>query len=212
MPFLLAYLILLMTVAMPMMQLESNLAQFGGDGNCGIFSTVPLFLGMGYALTLYVILRVVAHSLPVSDVLLQIAGGSSVPWPGSCPGGWMANNHTCYAIKHGSVPCRSLRSRFVDSFRQLTLGEGVPLLHGDQVALVPSKSYQQEATGCMPDLYTPLPPYDFRRQQALVDHTFDNIRVQPLLSMAAIWVLVFTPRPRWIHPTQERASHDFLMR
>ncbi|XP_075726166.1 sodium-dependent proline transporter-like [Rhipicephalus microplus] len=101
-PFLLAYLILLMTVAMPMMQLESNLAQFAGDGNCGIFSTVPLFLGMGYALTLYVILRVVAHSLPVSDVLLQIAGGSSVPWPGSCPGGWMANNHTCYAIKHGS--------------------------------------------------------------------------------------------------------------
>ncbi|XP_037521614.2 sodium-dependent proline transporter [Rhipicephalus sanguineus] len=193
-PFLLAYLVLLATVAMPMMQLESSLAQFSGDGNCGIFSTVPLFLGTGYALTLYVILRVVADTLPLSDVLLQIAGvgGSSVPWANSCPGGWAANNRTCYAIKQGSVPCRSLRSRFVDSFRRLSLGEGVPILYGDQVALVPSKSYLEEAAGCMPDLYTPLPPYDFRRQQSLVEHTFDNIRVQPLLSMAAIWVLVFT--------------------
>ncbi|XP_075559894.1 sodium-dependent nutrient amino acid transporter 1-like [Dermacentor variabilis] len=192
-PFLLAYLVVLATVAMPMLQLESNLAQFAGDGNCGVFSTVPLFLGTGYALTLYVVLRVVADSLPLSDMLLQMAGvgGSTVPWSGSCPGGWTANNRTCYAIKQGLVPCRLLRGRFVDSFRRVALGEGLPLLRGDQVVLVPSKSYHQDAAGCMPDLYTPAPTYDFRRQQSWADHTFDHIRAQPLLSMAAIWVLVF---------------------
>ncbi|XP_065303486.1 uncharacterized protein [Dermacentor albipictus] len=192
-PFLLAYLVVLATVAMPMLQLESNLAQFAGDGNCGIFSTVPLFLGTGYALTLYVILRVVADSLPLSDVLLQMAGvgGSTVPWSGSCAGGWTANNRTCYAIKRGSVPCRMLRGRFVDSFRRVALGEGLPLLRGDQVVLVPSKSYHNNATGCMPDLYTQAPTYGFRRQQSWAEHTFDNIRAQPLVSVAAIWVLVF---------------------
>ncbi|KAH6943378.1 hypothetical protein HPB50_020651 [Hyalomma asiaticum] len=161
-PFLLAYLVLLATVAMPMMHLESNLAQFAGDGNCGIFSAVPLFLGTGYALTLYVVLRVVADSLPLSDLLLQMAGlgGSSVPWAGSCPGGWVTNNRSCYAIRQGSVPCRSLRGRFVDLFRRLALGEGLPLLHGDHMALVPSESYHDDAAGCMPELYTPVPPLE----------------------------------------------------
>ncbi|XP_065303491.1 uncharacterized protein [Dermacentor albipictus] len=118
-------------------------------------------------------------------------GGSTIPWSGSCPGGWTANNRTCYAIKRGSVPCRLLRGRFVDSFRRVALGEGLPLLRGDQVVLVPSKSYHNDATGCMPDLYTPAPTYDFRRQQSWAEHTFDHIRAQPLVSMAAIWLLVF---------------------
>lgn len=44
-PFLLAYLTILASIAMPIMHLESGLAQFSGDGNRGIFSTVPLFMG-----------------------------------------------------------------------------------------------------------------------------------------------------------------------
>ncbi|KAK8757826.1 hypothetical protein V5799_004545 [Amblyomma americanum] len=115
MPFLVAYLTLLATVAMPMMQLESNLAQFAGDGNCGIFTTVPLFFGTGYALTLYVLLRVVADTVPLSDVLVQMAG-------------------------------------MTDTF----------------------------AWG-----------RDRRRQHSWVEQSFENIRAQPLLCIAALWLLVF---------------------
>ncbi|KAK8786916.1 hypothetical protein V5799_023309 [Amblyomma americanum] len=193
MPFLVAYLTLLATVAMPMMQLESNLAQFAGDGNCGIFTTVPLFFGTGYALTLYVLLRVVADTVPLSDVLVQMAGMTDTfAWGGGqCPGGWSANNRTCYTIRKGSTLCRTVRSRLSGSFQRQALGEGLPLLRGDLVVLVPSKAYRHEATNCTPDLYTPAPGYDFRRQHSWVEQSFENIRAQPLLCIAALWLLVF---------------------
>ncbi|XP_077491180.1 uncharacterized protein LOC144101835 [Amblyomma americanum] len=193
MPFLVAYLTLLATVAMPMMQLESNLAQFAGDGNCGIFTTVPLFFGTGYALTLYVLLRVVADTLPLSDVLVQMAGMTDTfAWGGGqCPGGWSANNRTCYTIRKGSTLCRTVRSRLSGSFQRQALGEGLPLLRGDLVVLVPTKAYRHEATNCTPDLYTPAPAYDFRRQHSWVEQSFENIRAQPLLCIAALWLLVF---------------------
>ncbi|XP_037570649.2 sodium- and chloride-dependent neutral and basic amino acid transporter B(0+) [Dermacentor silvarum] len=104
MPFLLAYLAFLGVVAFPIMHLESNLAQFAGDGNFGVFSTVPLFIGVGYTMSLYAIVHIVADSVPVSDQLhylfdsLREAGGNE------CRNGLLlAPNRTCYVPKHTFV-------------------------------------------------------------------------------------------------------------
>ncbi|XP_077534603.1 uncharacterized protein LOC144146534 [Haemaphysalis longicornis] len=102
-PFLLAYLVFLGGVAYPMMRLESNLAQFAGDGNRGIFSTVPFFIGVGYSMTLYMVTHAVADSLPLSESLrLLFLWRRTIYWPHECPGAWLTQNSSCYAIKNGS--------------------------------------------------------------------------------------------------------------
>ncbi|KAH7967774.1 hypothetical protein HPB52_002317 [Rhipicephalus sanguineus] len=103
-PFLLACFAFLLFVAFPAMRLESNLAQFVGDGNRGIFSTVPLFFGIGYAVTTYVVSHVVADTLALADALaLLLSLTRSFDWHHDCPGGWMTRNFSCYAIRPGSM-------------------------------------------------------------------------------------------------------------
>ncbi|XP_075559280.1 sodium-dependent acetylcholine transporter-like [Dermacentor variabilis] len=102
-PFLLAYLAFLGCVAFPVLRLESNLAQFAGDGNTGIFTTVPFFIGVGYSMTTYALAHAVADTVPLSDALaLLLSWTRSFDWHHDCPGGWMTRNFSCHAIRRGS--------------------------------------------------------------------------------------------------------------
>ncbi|KAK8769638.1 hypothetical protein V5799_013897, partial [Amblyomma americanum] len=138
-----------------------------GGSNAAMFPMMFIFYGggTGYALTLYVLLRVVADMVPLSDVLVQMAGMmETFPWGGGqCPGGWSVNNRTCYTIRKGSTLCRAVRSMFSYLFERDELVEGVPLLRGDLVVLVPSRVYRHEAANCTPDLHTPAPVYDLEQ-------------------------------------------------
>ncbi|KAH7952830.1 hypothetical protein HPB49_001560 [Dermacentor silvarum] len=191
-PFLLAYFAFLGFVTFPAMRLESNLAQFAGDGNRGIFSTVPLFFGIGYTITAYVVSHAVADTMALSDALaLLMSWTRSFDWHHDCPGGWMTRNFSCYAILRGSTPCKLARDELTGTFRDDTLTEGLPLATGNQVLLVPSKHYKDEADGCIPDLPDTAAPYHFRRQAIWEPGAFDLFRAEPIFAIAVIWLLVF---------------------
>ncbi|XP_075543815.1 sodium-dependent proline transporter-like [Dermacentor variabilis] len=191
-PFLLAYFAFLGFVTFPAMRLESNLAQFAGDGNRGIFSTVPLFMGIGYTITAYVVFRAVTDTMALSDALaLLLSWTRSFDWHHQCPGWWMTRNFSCYAILHGSTPCKLARDELTDSFRHDISTEGLPVASGNQVLLVHSKHYKDEAEGCIPDLPDTGAPYHFRRQAIWEPGAFDLIRAEPLFAIAVIWLLVF---------------------
>ncbi|XP_077534300.1 sodium- and chloride-dependent glycine transporter 2-like [Haemaphysalis longicornis] len=195
-PFLLAYLVFLGTVALPIMRLESNLAQFSGDGNRGIFSAVPLFIGLGYTMSLYAIVHIVGDSVPVSDQLLFLFGSlrNFTSWS-DCPH-FMTPNRTCYPLhRHGFALCKTARARLADAFRKQALSHGVPAVGtGEhmQVVLVPPKVYQHDVAGCLPAVPNYLQQYLVRRQQAdWSASSLTYIRAPPLLSLAAVWMLVF---------------------
>ncbi|KAH6932637.1 hypothetical protein HPB50_008209 [Hyalomma asiaticum] len=157
-PFLLAYLAFLVAVAFPIMRLESNLAQFAGDGNRGIFSTVPLFIGLGITMSLYAIVHMVGDSVPVSDQLLFVLDSlREATWNECLNGLLLPPNRTCFVPRHAFV-------------------------------------YRQEMTGCLPGVYSYLQPYQPRRHATWFEDSWSaqsEIRAEPLLSLAAIWVVVF---------------------
>ncbi|KAL3197702.1 hypothetical protein MRX96_044780 [Rhipicephalus microplus] len=191
-PFLLACFAFLLFVALPVMRLESNLAQFVGDGNRGIFSTVPLFFGIGYALTAYVLSHVVADTMALADALaLLMSLTKSFDWHHNCPGGWMTRNFSCYAIRPGSAPCKLARDDLTDTFRHDTTSEGIPVSSGNKVILIPSEQYKDEATGCIPDLPDTAAPYHFRRQTIWEPGAIDSFWAEPVFAIAVIWLLVF---------------------
>ncbi|XP_077534568.1 uncharacterized protein LOC144146497 [Haemaphysalis longicornis] len=191
-PFLLAYLVFLGGVAYPMMRLESNLAQFAGDGNRGIFSTVPLFIGVGYSMTVYMVTHVVADSVPLSDSLtLLFLWRRTIYWPHECPGAWMTKNSSCYAISHGSTPCKPVRDWLSKSSQRAAVSEGLPVAAGDRVTLVVASAYYQVARGCIPDLQDSAPPYDFRGEYAWVPHSYGLLWTTPVFAVAAVWLTVF---------------------
>ncbi|XP_077513001.1 uncharacterized protein LOC144124233 [Amblyomma americanum] len=143
------------------MRLESNLAQFAGDGNRGIFSTVPLFLGVGYSMTAYAVIHAVADIAPLSDALaLLLSWTRSFEWHHDCPGGWMTRNFTCYTIRRGSTPCKVVRQHLANSLRHSTLTEGMPVAIGSEVLLVDARTYKEEAETCILDLPDTASPYD----------------------------------------------------
>ncbi|XP_065302788.1 uncharacterized protein [Dermacentor albipictus] len=191
-PFLLAYFAFLGFVTFPAMRLESNLAQFAGDGNRGIFSTVPLFMGIGYTTTAYVVFRAVTDTMALSDALaLLLSWTRSFDWHHECPGWWMTRNFSCYAILHGSMPCKLARDELTDTFRHDMSTEGLPVASGNQVLLVHSKHYKDEAEGCIPDLPDTGAPYHLRRQAVWEPGALDLLRAEPLFTIAVIWLLVF---------------------
>ncbi|XP_037567915.1 sodium-dependent acetylcholine transporter [Dermacentor silvarum] len=191
-PFLLAYFAFLGFVAFPAMRLESNLAQFAGDGNRGIFSTVPLFFGIGYTITAFVVSHAVADTMALSDALaLLMTWTRSFDWHHDCPGGWMTRNFSCYAILRGSTPCKLARDELTDTFGQGMSTEGLPVASGNRVLLVPSRHYKAEADGCIPDLPDTAAPYHFRRQAIWEQGAFDLFRTEPVFAIAVIWLLVF---------------------
>ncbi|KAH6943590.1 hypothetical protein HPB50_024777 [Hyalomma asiaticum] len=192
-PFLLAYLTFLGCVAFPILRLESNLVQFVGDGNRGIFSTVPLFIGLGYSMTVYALVHAVADTVQLSDALsLLLSWTKSFDWHHECPGGWMTRNFSCQAVRRGSIPCKLARDRIAEIFRRTVRTEGVPLAGKDVVKLVPMSSYEQFVNdGCIPDLENTAPPYDFRRQPIWEHTSYDVTRAGPAFAIAAIWLLVF---------------------
>ncbi|XP_077512898.1 sodium- and chloride-dependent neutral and basic amino acid transporter B(0+)-like [Amblyomma americanum] len=199
-PFLLAYLAFLGVVAFPIMRLESNLAQFAGDGNRGIFSTVPLFIGLGYTMSLYAIVHMVGDSVPVSDQLLYLLGSArEAAWNDCSHGVLLAPNRTCYVPRHAISLCRITRARLVEAFRLQALSQGMPAVGaagGEDlpVALVPPEVYRHDMDACMHGVYNYLQPYQQRRPSDWVEedfHSLSDIRAQPFLSLAAVWVLVF---------------------
>ncbi|XP_075744393.1 sodium- and chloride-dependent neutral and basic amino acid transporter B(0+)-like [Rhipicephalus microplus] len=103
-PFLLAYLAFLGAVAFPVMHLESNLAQFAGDGNRGIFSPVPLFIGLGITMSLYAIVHMVSDSVVVSEQLLFLLDSLREPtWDACLNGLLLPHNRTCYVPRHAFI-------------------------------------------------------------------------------------------------------------
>ncbi|KAL1416753.1 hypothetical protein MTO96_000699 [Rhipicephalus appendiculatus] len=192
-PFLLACFAFLLFVAYPALRLESNLAQFVGDGNRGIFSTVPLFFGIGYALTAYVVSHVVADTMALADALaLLMSLTRSFDWHHDCPGGWMTRNFSCYAIRPGSTPCKLARDDLTDTFRHETSTEGIPVASGSKVLLIPSEHYKDNAAGCIPDLPDTAAPYHFRRQAIWEPGAYDSFRAEPVFAIAIIWLLIWS--------------------
>ncbi|XP_049520441.1 sodium- and chloride-dependent glycine transporter 2-like [Dermacentor silvarum] len=213
-PFLLAYLAFLGAVAFPLMRLESNLGQFAGDGNRGIFSTVPLFIGLGYTMSLYAIVHMVGDSVPVSDQLLYLLDSLHDATWNDCPTGLLlAPNRTCYVPRHAFSLCRIARARLMEAFRRQPLSHGVPsVAEGPDfsVVLVPPKVYRHEMAGCLPAVYNYLQPYQpcvcdtpcslltfffsSRRHAGWFEDgwpALSEIRAEPILSLAAIWMVVF---------------------
>ncbi|XP_065286341.1 sodium- and chloride-dependent glycine transporter 2-like [Dermacentor albipictus] len=198
-PFLLAYLAFLGVVAFPIMHLESNLAQFAGDGNFGVFSAVPLFIGVGYTMSLYAIVHMVADSVPVSDQLhylfdsLRQAGGNE------CRNGLLlASNRTCYVPRHTLSLCRTTRAQLAEAFRRHSLNQGIPVVEsgskGAHVVLVPPEIFRHDMAGCLPGVYNYLQPYQPRRHANWLEESssaLSEIQAQPLLSLAAVWMVVF---------------------
>ncbi|KAL1471143.1 hypothetical protein MTO96_023863 [Rhipicephalus appendiculatus] len=197
-PFLLAYLAFLGAVAFPVMRLESNLAQFAGDGNRGIFSPVPLFIGLGITLSLYAIVHMVGDSVAVSDQLLFLLDSlREATWDDCLNGLLLPPNRTCYVPRHAFSLCRNTRARLVEAFRRQPLSHGVPTVQEGQdfsVVLVPAKVYRQEMAGCLPGVYSYLQPYQPRRHAGWFEESWSaqsEIRAEPFLSLAAIWMVVF---------------------
>ncbi|XP_075540104.1 uncharacterized protein LOC142575013 [Dermacentor variabilis] len=162
-PFLLAYLAFLCVVTFPVMCLENNLAQFTGDGNSGIFSAVPLFIGLGYTMSLYAIVHVVGDSVPVSDQLLYLLDSLRDAAWNDCPNGLLlAPNRTCYVPRHAFSLCRTTRARLTEAFRRQPLSNGVPAVAEGpdlSVVLLPPKVYRSEMADCLPGVYNYLQPY-----------------------------------------------------
>ncbi|XP_064489426.1 sodium-dependent dopamine transporter-like isoform X2 [Ornithodoros turicata] len=190
-PFLVAYLTLLATIAMPIMHLESNLGQFAGDGNRGIFSTVPLFIGLGYTMTMYAVLHSIGDSVTLSENLIQFLKSlKATPWVG-CDQQWVSDNRTCYTIRPGMPLCRTLRLSLAESFRSRSYQYGLPLIHGEEVVLVPAFTYNEEGSNCVPGLYSSLQSYYLYRHGSWANTSFSHVESHPLLSVAAIWMFVF---------------------
>ncbi|XP_054923108.2 sodium-dependent acetylcholine transporter-like [Dermacentor andersoni] len=162
-PFLLAYLAFLCVVTFPVMRLENNLAQFAGDGNIGIFSAVPLFIGLGYTMSLYAIVHVVSDSVPVSDQLLYLLDSLRDATWNDCPNGLLlAPNRTCYVPRRAFSLCRTTRARLTEAFRRQPLSSGMPAVAEGQepsVVLLPPKVYRSEMADCLPGVYNYLQPY-----------------------------------------------------
>ncbi|XP_065312355.2 uncharacterized protein [Dermacentor albipictus] len=206
-PFLLAYLAFLGCVAFPVLRLESNLAQFAGDGNMGIFSTVPFFIGVGYSMTTYALAHAVADTVPLSDALALLSSWTrSFDWHHDCPGGWMTRNLSCHAIRRGSIPCKLARERLTHIYHRVELTEGVPLAGKDGVKLVPASSYEQSGV-CIPDLADTALPYDFRRHSIWEQSSYDMTRAEPVFAIAAIWLLVFAIAHRGLLRLKTMWSH-----
>ncbi|XP_077532615.1 sodium- and chloride-dependent glycine transporter 1-like [Haemaphysalis longicornis] len=175
-----------------MLRLESNLAQFAGDGNRGIFSTVPLFIGVGYSMTVYAVTHAVADMVPLSDSLaLLLLWTKTFDWHRDCPGGWMSQNSSCYAIKRGSTPCKLARSQVTSGSQHVARSEGLPVASGSRVSLVHPSAYTVVAQNCIPDLQTSVPPYDFRRERDWVPSSYELRRTAPMYVVAGVWLMVF---------------------
>nr|XP_054923929.1 sodium-dependent proline transporter-like [Dermacentor andersoni] len=198
-PFLLAYLAFLGVVAFPIMHLESNLAQFAGDGNFGVFSTVPLFIGVGYTMSLYAIVHMVADSVPVSDQLYYLFDSLRQAGGNECRNGvLLASNRTCYVPRHTFSLCRTTRAQLAQAFRRQSLNQGMPVVEsgskGAHVVLVPPEVYRHDMAGCLPGVYNYLQPYQPLRHANWLEGSssaLSEIQAQPLLSLAAVWMVVF---------------------
>ncbi|KAM7304597.1 hypothetical protein ISCGN_014497 [Ixodes scapularis] len=142
-------------------------------------------------MSLYAILHIVGDSVAMSDYLMYfLTSLKSAPWT-DCPEGWPTHNRTCYPIRQNATLCRSVRHRLMDTFRRQPFSQGIPLTSGDLVVLVPPKSYRDAAAGCVPGLYGPLQSFYMRRQNDWMESSFSQIQAQPLISLAAVWMLVF---------------------
>ncbi|XP_077491604.1 sodium- and chloride-dependent neutral and basic amino acid transporter B(0+)-like [Amblyomma americanum] len=157
-PFMLAYLALLVAVAMPIMHLESSLAQFSEDGNRGIFGAVPLFIGLGYTMSLCAVMHILGDSVTLSQHLLHLVSSlRNLSWSGCPAGELVASDRTCYAAP--APLCSNVRSRLAESFRREQLDQGLPTSGGSDGALVvavPARDYRHEAAGCIPGVYNPV--------------------------------------------------------
>lgn len=190
-PFLVAYLTFLATIAMPIMHLESSLGQFSGGGNRGIFSSVPLFIGLGYTMTLYATLHIIGDSVPLSDHLACLFSSLfESPWA-ECNPAWVPDNRSCYISRPGTTLCRVTRSRLVETYKDQSYDRGLPLGNSDGTVLIPSRTYRNEANGCATGLYNSVQNYYMSRQGSLSGDLHGYIEADPLLSIAAVWMLVF---------------------
>ncbi|XP_037286399.2 sodium- and chloride-dependent neutral and basic amino acid transporter B(0+) [Rhipicephalus microplus] len=198
-PFLLAYLAFLAVVTLPIMRLESGLAQFAGVGHFGVFSTVPLFIGVGVTMGVYAIVHIVADSVPVTDQLLYLLDSVREAAGNECRNGMLlAPNRSCFVPRHPFSLCRITRARLAESFRRRPLTQGMPVMDAsDEVAhltLVPPEVYHQHMASCLPGVYNYLQPYQLRRHGNWFEESssaLSEIRGQRLLSLAAIWMVVF---------------------
>ncbi|KAL1438478.1 hypothetical protein MTO96_048089 [Rhipicephalus appendiculatus] len=209
-PFLLAYVAFLAVVALPIMRLESGLAQFAGDGHFGVFSTVPLFIdgrthrscvtqawASRWACTRFA--HIVADSVPVTDQLLYLLDSLRETGGNECRNGMLlAPNRSCYVPRHPFSLCRITRARLAEAFRRRPLTQGMPVMGAsDEVAhmaLVPPEVYHQDMASCLPGVYNYLQPYQLRRHGNWFEESssaLSEIRGQRLLSLAAIWMVVF---------------------
>ncbi|XP_064457143.1 sodium- and chloride-dependent taurine transporter-like [Ornithodoros turicata] len=189
-PFLIAYFTFLLTIAMPMMHLESNLGQFIGDGNRGIFEAVPLFLGVSYSMVAYTTLHMIGDSLALSNCLLYVAHSIYGEAWSACIATWGPYNRSCAASNPGMATCRMIRSRMAESYEGVNRQqEGVPVNGEAGVALVPSAVYHQEATSC-----TAMRSYmqGFHILNAeFIQSPFATVQAPFLLTIVVIWLLVF---------------------
>ncbi|XP_064489415.1 sodium-dependent dopamine transporter-like isoform X2 [Ornithodoros turicata] len=191
-PFMVAYLVFLLTIAMPIMHLESTLGQFSGEGNSGTFSTVPLFMGLGYTMSLYATLHAVGDSITLSDCVMNLLSVLLKPPWAECHPKWVLHNRTCYVPRSGMTLCRTVRSRLMESYKSVDLSEGLPVVDRGSVVLVPSRVYVLKSNACTDGLYSTLQNYYLTRQHTWANSkAYGELEGSPLFSMVAVWMLVF---------------------
>ncbi|KAK8770783.1 hypothetical protein V5799_012749 [Amblyomma americanum] len=145
-------------------------------------------------MSLCAVVHILGDSVTLSQHLLHLVSSlRNLSWSGCPAGELVASDRACYAAP--APLCSNVRSRLAESFRREQLDQGLPTSGGSDGALVvavPARDYRHEAAGCIPGVYNPVHQAQPRRDGVPWDGgSFDEIRAQPLLSLAAVWVLVF---------------------
>ncbi|KAH7941261.1 hypothetical protein HPB49_011439 [Dermacentor silvarum] len=190
-PFVIAYTTLTVSVAIPVMQLESVLGQFTGAGNIGIFDTVPGMRGLGHTMTFYFTLgmTIFVTECSYSTVFLASLFRSTLPWA-DCS--HFRPSDSCYVPMRKMVLCSSVQEHIMQRYPHSRETQGRPVTNGSTTLLVPESVYSNfSAVGCDNGTQSATRLFFDSRVLRLSADGHDVVHPEIAIAMAALWLLVF---------------------
>ncbi|XP_064486712.1 sodium-dependent proline transporter-like [Ornithodoros turicata] len=107
--FFLAYIVIMVLVAIPLYTMEIAFGQFSSLGPMAVWKCLPVGRGIGVAMVVLSLLVAVYYNVVLCYSLYYLAQSfrSELPWSG-CYDWWGADPETCYVRKPGQVRCRDV--------------------------------------------------------------------------------------------------------
>lgn len=107
--FFLAYIVIMLIVAIPLYTMELALGQFSGLGPIAVWRCLPVARGIGVAMVVLSLLVAIYYNVVLCYTLYYLAQSfrSVLPWEG-CFEWWGADPDTCYVRTPGQHHCRDI--------------------------------------------------------------------------------------------------------